>query len=276
MIDREQRRSCAPDDHQEPPHRDGTRKTDDPGRCSGVPSSPPPTQNAARGRNHCSPKPSNHFCNKIDRKRTPRRDTTAKMRLMPFRPFQISSLNHTVPDGELGGHMETAYQPESWRDLYVMLGTSSAALMGLLFVATSLHLEEIVNNPIFQLRALRNSIYLIVTLVEAACVLTPQSIVALGVELIVLNSLGFLLPLSNFFNLYKRQSFTSRGGFSVYRSATFITGFLLGVGGGVLLVVQWNLGLYVITASYLTLLVSVSMNAWLIMLGVGQAKPKAS
>ena len=160
------------------------------------------------------------------------------MRLMPFRPFQISSLNHTVPDGELGGHMETAYQPESWRDLYVMLGTSSAALMGLLFVATSLHLEEIVNNPIFQLRALRNSIYLIVTLVEAACVLTPQSIVALGVELIVLNSLGLLLPLSNFYNIYKRQSFTSRGGFSVYRSATFITGFLLGVGGGVLLVVQ--------------------------------------
>src|SRR5512141_1328114 len=40
MIDRERRRSCAPDDQQEPPHQDETRKTDDLGRCSGVPSSP--------------------------------------------------------------------------------------------------------------------------------------------------------------------------------------------------------------------------------------------
>src|SRR3974390_1781450 len=54
MIDREQRRPCAPDDNQEPPHRDGTRKTGDPGRRCGVPSPPPPTQNAWSGRNHCS------------------------------------------------------------------------------------------------------------------------------------------------------------------------------------------------------------------------------
>src|SRR5674476_876560 len=39
-IDRERRRSCAPDDHQEPPHRGETHKTEDLGRCSDVPSSP--------------------------------------------------------------------------------------------------------------------------------------------------------------------------------------------------------------------------------------------
>src|SRR5450759_2148934 len=33
---------------------------------------PPPTQNVVRRRNHCSPKPSNHFCNKIGTKRTRR------------------------------------------------------------------------------------------------------------------------------------------------------------------------------------------------------------
>src|SRR5450755_3286755 len=40
MIDRERRRSCAPDDHQEPPHRGRIHKTEDPDRCSDVPSSP--------------------------------------------------------------------------------------------------------------------------------------------------------------------------------------------------------------------------------------------
>src|SRR5450759_3443487 len=38
-IDRERRRSCVPDDHQEPPHRGRTHRTADPARCSDVPSS---------------------------------------------------------------------------------------------------------------------------------------------------------------------------------------------------------------------------------------------
>src|SRR5262249_9922252 len=42
---------------------------------------------------------------------------------------------------------------EAWHELYVMLGTSSAALIGLLFVATSLHLREIANQDIYRLRA---------------------------------------------------------------------------------------------------------------------------
>jgi hypothetical protein len=37
--------------------------------------------------------------------------------------------------------MEQTHSPELWRDLYVMLGTSSAGLLGLLFVATSFHLD---------------------------------------------------------------------------------------------------------------------------------------
>ena len=43
--------------------------------------------------------------------------------------------------------------PSSWNELYLMLGSSSAALIGLLFVATSLHLAEIANEDIYRLRA---------------------------------------------------------------------------------------------------------------------------
>jgi hypothetical protein len=170
--------------------------------------------------------------------------------------------------------MGNAFQPELWRDLYVMLGTSSAALIGLLFVVTSLHLDEIVNNPIFRLRARSNSIYLIITLVEAALILMPQPMVTLGVEVTALNGFGLLLPLSIGFNIYKNRSFAHRGGFSAYRSAFFIMGFLLGVAGGASLIAHYNCGLYLVTASYLTLLVSVALNAWLIMQGIGQSEKK--
>jgi hypothetical protein len=170
--------------------------------------------------------------------------------------------------------MEHTYQPELWHDLYVMLGTSSSALLGLLFVATSLHLEEIVNNPIFRLRTRRNYIFLIITVVEAALILTPQPIVALGIEVTALNGIGMLLPLSIVYYIYNERNFAPRGGFSPYRIAIFIICFLLGIAGGALLIVNHNYGLYLITASCLGFLVSVALNAWLIMQGVGQLEKK--
>jgi hypothetical protein len=60
--------------------------------------------------------------------------------------------------------MGDGYRPELWHDAYVMLGTAAAALMGLLFVVTSLHLNEIVNSPVYRLQARNNSFYLLMLL----------------------------------------------------------------------------------------------------------------
>jgi hypothetical protein len=62
-----------------------------------------------------------------------------------------------------------------------MLGTSSAALLGLLYVVTSLHLDEIIGNPGYRVRARSNSIFLPVSLVEASLVLTPLPMALLEV-----------------------------------------------------------------------------------------------
>src|SRR5712692_9759485 len=101
--------------------------------------------------------------------------------------------------------MENAYQPELWRDLYVMLGTSSAALIGLLFVATSLHLDEIVNNPVFHTRAYNQTCYLLMLLLDAVVILTPQPMFILGAELIAINLFGVWLALSNIYNFYYKN-----------------------------------------------------------------------
>ena len=71
--------------------------------------------------------------------------------------------------------MESAYKPELWRDLYVMLGTSSAALFGLLLVVTSLHLDEVMNNQFYRARARNNSYYLIGLLIEAVLISDPAT-----------------------------------------------------------------------------------------------------
>jgi hypothetical protein len=172
--------------------------------------------------------------------------------------------------------METAYQPELWRDLYVMLGTSSAALLGLLYVVTSLHLDEIIENLVYRMRARSNSIFLVITLVEAALILTPQPIAQLGLELTLLNLFGWSFPVRNSYRyFFLHRELSRRGGMTPTRAAIFHGDFLLGIAGGAGLVAHSNWGMYLITASYVAVLASVAMNAWSIMLGVGQDEKAA-
>jgi hypothetical protein len=169
--------------------------------------------------------------------------------------------------------VEGIFLPEQWRDLYVMLGTSSAALIGLLFVATSLHLDQIVNNNVFQTRSRNVILHLIVTLVQAAAILTPQPAAFLGAELVAANVFGIWLPLSFAYKIFFRGGDKRRkGGFSPYRAMGYIAGYLVGIAGGAVLIAQSNWGLYLVTASYVHFLIVAIWYAWVIMLSVGQKR----
>ena len=163
------------------------------------------------------------------------------------------------------------FNPEHWRDLYVMLGTSSAALLGLLFVATSLHVVDLAKNSGYGTRALYNTYFLLLTLVEAACILMPQSSTALGAEIAIANLFLFLMTFKVVFRyVYQRRDLGKRGGYSDYRSATFLLAFLAGAIGGTLLFCHDLRGLYVVTAAYIVVLIAVALNSWSIMRGIGE------
>src|SRR5665213_3239736 len=99
-----------------------------------------------------------------------------------------------------GGHMANAYQPEVWRDLFVMVGTAAATLVGLLFVVMSLHINAIRNRPDDNLSATihaarNNTFHLLTVLVTAAVVLAPQPPSVLGAELVAIHLFGLRLPI---------------------------------------------------------------------------------
>jgi predicted MFS family arabinose efflux permease len=169
--------------------------------------------------------------------------------------------------------MDTVYQPELWRDLFVVLGSSSAALIGLLFIATWLHLDEIVSNPVLRRRAYNNTRYLLIVFVEAVLLLLPQPIFMLSAELVAINLFGLWLPLINTYRYFHNNK-EDRGytGFVLSRAIIFSAGFLLGAAGGAMLVERLNWGIYLLTASCIVVLVTVVLNSWSIMLGVGRAE----
>ena len=166
-----------------------------------------------------------------------------------------------------------AYQPELWRDLYVMLGTSAAALIGLLFVATSLHLDDLVRNPVYHTRAYNQTRYLALLLIEAVFVLMPQTPLIFGIEIVLLNVLGLALPVSNIYSfVYKNNAAAEPSGWAIGRAVRYILAFALGIAGGAMLTVDSAWGMYFVTASFVLLLVAVIANAWSIMLGVRSRK----
>ena len=169
--------------------------------------------------------------------------------------------------------MEGGDITRTWHDLYVMLGTSSAALIGLFFIATSLHIGEVASNPVFRVRAYYGTLYLLTLLLQAILILVPQPIYALGVGLCVVNLGGLSLPISNVYRyFYRNTDVGRRGGLMIYRAATYGASYVVGLAGAIMLIKGFDWGMYLVTASYAVLLVAVVLGAWAIMLGVGQTE----
>jgi hypothetical protein len=160
-----------------------------------------------------------------------------------------------------------------WDNLYIMLGGSSAALIGLLFVATTLHVREIANNAMFKIRVEYSTLILMGTLVQAAAILTPQPLQLLGVELLLLNLWGIWFPVSLTYTAMLKPT-SRRGGFSIYRGFYFMGGFAFGLAGAIALIggVEW--GLYPVTIGYVSSMIACIWNAWVMMLGIGREERK--
>src|SRR5467141_4123627 len=76
-----------------------------------------------------------------------------------------------------------------WHDFNVALVTAAAALLGLLFVALSIHIRALSDQRNAELRSVARSIFLgyVVSLGFGFLALMPQALSAFGIELLALN-----------------------------------------------------------------------------------------
>jgi hypothetical protein len=82
-----------------------------------------------------------------------------------------------------------------WHDFNVALVTAAAGLLGLLFVALSIHIRALTDQRNAELRSVARSIFLgyVVSLGFGFLALMPQTLSAFGVELLALN-VGASIP----------------------------------------------------------------------------------
>jgi len=169
--------------------------------------------------------------------------------------------------------MEHAARLGSWGELYVMIGTSAAALIGLLFVASSLHFNEMLDKPVLRTRSRNLTLHLVAILVQATAILTPQPLRFLGIEIALINFCGMYLPLTFLYRTLKKGHKSSkRGGFSIYMGTVYILSYGLGIAGGAVLGASLSWGLYLVTLSNAAFFVAVVVNAWKLMLGIRESE----
>ena len=174
--------------------------------------------------------------------------------------------------------MEAAYKPELWHDVFVMIGTSAGALVGLLFIVISLHIGKIGERLEVDMRAIidgarHNTVHLLIVLIEAVVVLAPQPASLAGAELIALNVFGMRGPL--LFTLKyagKRIRISPRGRFPTGLIVTIAAAYLVGIAGGVAVLEHVGWSLYLVAASCVTKIVRSVLTAWMLMFGLIQTK----
>jgi hypothetical protein len=77
------------------------------------------------------------------------------------------------------------YNPEPWTNFFVLVGTGSAALTGLVFVAMSINLKGVAKDATHRYRAINMlSGFTAVFLVSALALMGDQTHRALGIEMV--------------------------------------------------------------------------------------------
>ncbi|PSJ61195.1 hypothetical protein [Pseudaminobacter soli (ex Li et al. 2025)] len=154
--------------------------------------------------------------------------------------------------------MSFAYEPEAWREVYIMLGGAVAALAGLLFVALSIKIDVIRQVPRWRTRAFGNIFAFVGLLIESALVMMPQSSALLALELIVLNAFLLLfVPVRAIVDLYRQHA-----PIPMPRMLAGMVLWSLGALGGLSLLIGAGGGMYLVAASFLGLIWLGVLNAW--------------
>jgi hypothetical protein len=161
------------------------------------------------------------------------------------------------------------YDPSIWRDYFVMVGGGAAALTGLVFVAMTLHLDDIVNHPVHRHRA--RTILTGLTAVFLRCGLVlmgGQSHQAIGVEIIAV-----LVVVEAILYRSLREALSSADMAVVMRTVGSFVCLVTEQAGALLFFFGATWGLYVVGVGMLGSFVFMVTGAWLLLVGVGGTKP---
>jgi hypothetical protein len=160
------------------------------------------------------------------------------------------------------------YKPDLWNSFFTMVGSGVAALTGLVFVALSLNVSEMTKDATHKYRSINTLAGLTAVFIRCGLVLMGgQRHRAVGIELFVIASMGAISFLYGF-----RQAFNMDAHPSKRRLITGSSLYLAELAGAVVLILGSIVGLYIAAAAILLNVAFMISAAWLLVVGVYEAR----
>jgi modulator of FtsH protease len=160
--------------------------------------------------------------------------------------------------------VETAYNPAEWGTFAVGLTTASGALTGLVFVAVSIRVKEVLDDPFHRRRTESTFVILLAILTASLLVLIPnQGRVAVGIEMLVIGA-ALAYRTAHTWPVV-RASLRREAVVSYYVGA--LAHVLLCL-GAISLLVRGGGGLYVVAAALVLELVRALSDIWVLFSGI--------
>jgi hypothetical protein len=161
-----------------------------------------------------------------------------------------------------------AYHPALWTVFFSVEASVSAGLTGLLFVAISINLSQITSSPLLIARSAKALSTLVGVLLAASLCLVPgQSLILLGVELVILGTLAW-----GMITLWQRSA-THKNPY-VSSSARVLHDVLAQgsslpmIACGISLIVGREGGLYWLVAGMIVALIAALLDAWVLLIEI--------
>src|SRR6266851_581206 len=160
----------------------------------------------------------------------------------------------------------------SWHDYFMTVGAGAAALTGLVFVAMTLHLEEITKDPVHRHRARTILTGLTAVFIRCSLVLMGgQNAQAIAVELIVVLGIVEVILYSS---IRSAASSADRG--VLLRTVGSYACLIVEQAGAVVLFFGGAWGLYAVGLGMMASFVFMVTGAWLLLVGVGAREPASA
>lgn len=159
-------------------------------------------------------------------------------------------------------------QLANWHDYFVMVGGGSAALTGLVFVALTLHLEEVTSDPVHRHRA--RTILTGFSAVFIRCALALMG--GQGLQAVAVELFGVLVVVEAILYRSIRQAMTAGDQWVLMRTLGSFACLIIEQVGALILLFGNPTGLYVVGIGMMSSFIFMITGAWLLLVGVGTQK----
>ena len=150
--------------------------------------------------------------------------------------------------------------PAAWRDFFTVAGTAAAALLGLVLVAISLHVEKVEGHPILRNRARGSLQTLGLILILSLAALVPDiSAFWFGVVTLVVEVAGLALLIWGLWTANKQAGALPLG---VLLRSIPNSLILLTIAAGISLILHKGPGIYLMAPQFVLVLPAMLLSVW--------------